>query len=455
MGTEELEEVYEDGAAFPLSDKQVVSIARADGRVNIYDGAVRAGKTFASILAWVAFVAEATTAGQLAMVGKNKDSLYRNVFEPIETQPALEWLKPHAHYRQGSNVAYIFGRKVHVIGANDDRAENRIRGMTLVGAYVDEVTVIPEGFFKQLLARMSVRGARLFGTTNPDSPAHWLKVNYLDKIGVLNEDGELVLPGWKQFHFLMTDNPSLDDEYIRSIKAEYSGLWYRRFVLGMWVSADGAIYDMWDAELFNRSSPADGGHVVKWEELPRMVALLGVGIDYGTTNPTSAIMLGLGEDGRLYAVDEYRHDIKEGQLKLSDAMLSAELKIWMAAEHLPYNHSLEPQFIFLDPSAASLHTQMTVTDKFMGVTGAENDVLYGLRTVSGLLSQKLLLVADRCTGLIKELPGYSWDDKKQLQGIDAPVKANDHSCDGLRYVVATSERMWRPRLNFHLAVMAA
>lgn len=444
-----------DGGAFPLSDKQTIAIARSTGRVNIYDGAVRAGKTFASLLAWVAFIATASTKGGLAMVGKNKDSLYRNFFEPIEIQPALAWLKPHVHFRQGANVAYIFGRKVHIIGANDDRAENRIRGMTLIGAYVDEVTVIPEGFFKQLLARMSVTGARLYGTTNPDSPAHWLKVNYLDKIGVLDDDGEPVLPGWNRFHFLMSDNPSLSDDYIRSIKSEYSGLWYRRFVLGMWVSADGAVYDMWDAEPFDRATPELGGHVVPWAELPRMVALLGVGIDYGTTNPSSAILLGLGEDGRIYAIDEYRHDIKEGQLKLTDAQLSAQLKEWLAKEHLPYNHSLEPSFVFLDPSAASLHTQMTVTDRIPGVTAAENDVLYGIRTVGGVLAQKLLLISDRCDGLIKELPGYSWDDQKQLQGVDAPVKANDHSCDALRYVVTTSERMWRPRLNMKLAAMAA
>jgi len=82
-------------------------------------------------------------------------------------------------YRQGQGEATLYGRRIYVAGANDERSEGRIRGMTLAGVYGDELTLWPESFFKQCLARMSVEDAKLFGTTNPDSPYHWLKTEYL------------------------------------------------------------------------------------------------------------------------------------------------------------------------------------------------------------------------------------------------------------------------------------
>jgi PBSX family phage terminase large subunit len=433
-----------------LSPKQIRAIARGTERVNIYEGAIRSGKTFSSILAWLAFIAMAPENGELVMVGKNKDSLYRNVFSPIENEPALAMVADHVYYRQGSNVAHILGRKVHIIGANDGRAESRIRGMTVAGAYIDELTVIPEDFFKQMLGRMSVTGARLFATTNPDSPSHWLKVSYLDKLGELDDEGLPKLPGWRRFHFVLDDNPHLDEEYKNQIKREYTGLWYRRFIEGLWVSAEGAIFDCWDDTPFNGASPAAGGHVIKWSKLPRMQDIFCIGIDYGTTNPTSAIMLGLGIDGRLYAIDEWRHEKKLGELGLSDKQLADALKAWLNENHLPYDTTMRPKYVIVDPSAASLKTELHVQG-FRNVEDADHEVLYGIRTVASLLSQKLLVTSDRCTGWIKEAPGYSWDPKKQEQGVDAPLKTADHSCDALRYAIVTTERLWRHRLQYDLA----
>jgi PBSX family phage terminase large subunit len=433
-----------------LSPKQIRAIARGTARVNIYEGAIRSGKTFSSILAWLAFIAMAPENGELVMVGKNKDSLYRNVFAPIENEPALAMVADHCYYRQGSNVATILGRKVHIIGANDGRAEARIRGMTVAGAYIDELTVLPADFFKQMLGRMSVTGARLFATTNPDSPSHWLKVDYLDKIGATDDEGNPKLPGWRRFHFVLDDNPHLDEDYKNQIKREYTGLWYRRFIEGLWVSAEGAIFDMWDETPFNDPAPAAGGHIIKWSKLPRMQDLLCVGIDYGTTNPTSAILLGLGIDGRLYLIDEYRHEKKMGELGLSDKQLTDKLKEWLNENHLPYDTNLRPKYIIVDPAAASLKTEMHIQG-IRNVEDADNSVLYGIRTVASLLGQKLLVTSDRCTGWIKEAPGYSWDPKKQEQGEDAPLKMADHSCDAVRYALTTTERLWRHRLNYSLA----
>ena len=439
-----------------LSDRQITAIANAEGRVNIYEGAIRSGKTFGSILRWLAFVDEAPKNGQLVMIGKNKDSLFRNVFEPIENEPALSVLSSQVKYRQGAATALILGRRVHVIGANDTKAESKIRGMTVAGAYVDEVTVLPADFFKQLLGRMSIDGAKLFGTTNPDSPSHWLKTEYLDKIE--HPDPKVRLTNWRRFHFTIDDNPSLSQEYKDSLRREYTGLWYRRFIQGLWVSAEGAIYDMWDAAPFNRETPSDGGHLIQWETLPEMVQLLCIGLDYGTTNPTSAILLGLGKDGRLYAIDEYRHVSKDGEIRLTDKQLADRLTAWMDEPHLPESTPenprsdgfLKPQWIIIDPSAASLQTQLIV-DGVSNIENAENDVTYGIRKVASLLSQKMLLISSLCHGLIGEISGYSWDPDAQLKGMDKPLKVADHSCDALRYAVATTEQMWVYRLRWDLA----
>lgn len=414
-----------------LSAKQAQSIGLSTGRVNVWEGSIRSGKTFSSILRWLTFVATAPVAGELVMIGKNRDSIYRNVFAPIENEPALAFIAEHVSYKQGATTARILGRRVNVIGANDAKAESKIRGMTVAGAYVDELTVLPVEFFKQLLGRMSVAGAQLFATTNPDGPAHWLKADYLDRLGGL--------PDWRRFHFTIDDNPALSEEYKTSIRREYTGLWYRRFIEGLWVAAEGAIYDMWDPDV----------HVIPWENLPPLRDMLAIGVDYGTTNPTVALLLGLTdeESPRLALVDEWRYEASDTGARLTDAALSQRMRDWLAGTHTPYVSALRPRWVIVDPSAASFQVQLRA-DGVQGVVDADNEVLYGIRTVSSLLGGQRLIVTDKCRGFITEAPGYSWDAKATKEGVDKPIKTADHSLDGGRYAIATTERLWRPAIRF-------
>ena len=419
-----------------MSQKQIDATVQATGRVNIFEGSIRAGKTFSWLLIMLAKVMVAGPHGAIVIVGKNRDAIYRNVFEPIETIATFAMFAPHVIYRQGSPTARIFGKVVHVIGANDAKAENKIRGMTVQLAFLDEVTILHVDFFKQLLGRMSVPGAQMFGTTNPDSPAHWLKTEYLDRIGVPVDDGEDALPDWRRFHFTIDDNPSLEESYKDSLRREYTGLWFRRFILGEWVAAEGAIWDMFDEDK----------HVIPYYAMPPLAELVAVGLDYGTTNPTHAILLGLTAEKtpRLIAVDEWRYVAKAAESRWTDSQLSEGLRGWLAKVNT--EHGMLPRWVFVDPSAASFHTQLR-TDRVQGLTPAENDVAYGLRTVANLFAQNQLLVTDRCAGLITEIPGYSWDPKATEKGEDKPIKVADHGCDGLRYAVTTSERHWHHYLN--------
>ncbi|PSK95785.1 PBSX family phage terminase large subunit [Haloactinopolyspora alba] len=401
-----------------LSSKQRASIREATAPVNIWHGSIRSGKTIASILRWLRYV-HAAPPGPLAMIGKTRDTIGRNVLDVIEQidPRAITW-------QPGAPTATVMGRLVHVLGANDAKAEPKIRGITLAGAYVDEVTLVPESFWVTLLGRLSVDGAQLFGTTNPDSPNHWLKTKFLDRASTL---------GWRVWHFVMADNPGLSKAYIDAKAVEYTGLWHKRFILGEWVSAEGAVYDMWEPDR----------HVIRWDELPVMRRLFGVGLDHGTSTTSAGLLLGLGGDDSLYLVDEWRYDRALVQQSLTDAQQSAQFRDWMESRHLP-GHAQEPriEWVFLDPAAASFRAQL-YHDGLRRVAAAANDVGHGIRTVASLLATDNLKIADRCAGWIAEAPGYSWDTKASERGEDKPIKTADHSLDGGRYAIASTEHLWR------------
>jgi PBSX family phage terminase large subunit len=417
----------------PMSPKQAQSIRESGGgRVNIWEGSVRSGKTIASLWAWVHYIA--TTAhyqGDLLVIGRTRGSIARNVFGRLQDESLFGEVSKHVHYTNGADKGTILGRTVWVMGASDAKAHAVIKGATSSGEYVDEVTVIPEEFFTQALNRLW-GPAQLFGTTNPDNPAHWFKRKFLDRVGMPGPQG---LRNWRTWHFLLDDNPALPEHQKASIRRENVGLWYRRFVLGEWVAAEGAIYHMWD--------PTE--HVVAWDALPHIDRLLAVGIDYGTTNATSAVLLGMTGSGQLVLVDEWRHDSRvPGNTPWTDAEQSASLQAWLKVKHTPQVGDPPLEQIYLDPSAKSLSTQMWQDG--IGNVHAVNDVVYGIRTMATLLGQRRLVVSDRCGGFISEAPGYTWDQGATERGIDQPNKGADHSLDAARYAVVSTEPIWREAL---------
>lgn len=410
-----------------LSTQQARSIIEAQARFCCWEGAIRSGKTIASLAAWLTHLAAMREQlGEAFVFGRTRDAIARNVFAPLTTVPLLRALAPGTTYTSGAPTATILGQPVHVLGASDRQAEEKLRGLTGKSAYGDELTVLPAPFFRQALGRLSTAGARLYGTTNPDNPGHWLRTEYLDRPrippGVTpdEDDDRLDLASW---HFGIDDNPHLDRKYVRSIKAEYVGLWYQRMIEGRWVQAEGAIYDAFDPDR----------HVV--DTLPPLDHVIGVGVDYGTTNPFAAVLLAVTRDGRLVVTREYRHDSKTARRNLTDAEYSAELRAWLDVE------TDRPQWIIVDPSAASF-TEQLHRDGVRGVRDADNAVVDGIRLVASLFALDRLLVHRSCTGLIRELPGYVWDDKAAAKGEDKPLKVGDHSLDALRYVALTSHRLW-------------
>ncbi|MFE7029459.1 PBSX family phage terminase large subunit [Streptomyces sp. NPDC057621] len=406
-----------------FTPKQVRSIAAANRRINVWEGAVSSGKTIASAWAWMKFVREASTTGELIMVGKTKDALYRNVLQPMMNPEIFHELASQVEYTPGAVTARIWGRLVHIIGANDIKSENKIRGMTCAGAYVDEATLLPEPFWDMLLTRMRAVGARIYASTNPDAPTHWLKTKFIDDPVQRRE--------MKVFSFELDDNTLLDPAYVAHIKASNVGLFYKRFVLGQWVAAQGAIYDMFDAST----------QVV--DIVPMIRKWVSVGIDYGATNPTHAVLIGLADDRRLYVVSEYRYAKGSANISLTQADTSRRLVQWL--DDVPQYGRVRPAFVVVDPSAASFKTQLHQDG--LSPVAADNDVRDGIRLVSSLIGNRQLMIHRSCRELLREMNSYTWDPRAALDGQDAPLKQNDHGVDALRYGLATTRSLWFHQLR--------
>jgi len=383
-----------------FSPKALQSIEESTARLNIWWGAVRSSKTVCSLVRWIEFIQTAPP-GELLMAGKTERTLKRNILDPLS-----EIVGPRRfRYNRGMGEAELLGRRVYIAGANDERAEGKIRGMTIAGAYGDEITLWPESFFKMLLSRLSVEGAKFFGTTNTDSPYHYLKQEYLD-------NGELDLNQW---HFKIEDNYNLPPEYVDNLKREYSGLWYKRLIDGLWVLAEGAVYDMFDEDY----------HVI--DERPAEPTSYYVSIDYGTGNPT-AFGLYAVNGNMAWKEKEYFYDHTRHGRQKTDAEFSQDLKDFLG--------NIRPRAIIVDPSALSFKTQLK-KDGFANVKDADNEVVDGIRTQASMLQQGRYFVMRNCTETIREYSGYVWDAKAQERGEDKPLKQNDHTKDEERYFLHT------------------
>ena len=254
-----------------LNPKQIDFIYNEDKRLNLLSGSVRSGKTYVSLLKWAIFVGSMPKDSEFLMVGKTLTSLKRNCLGLLQDLVG----KKNFTFSISQKTASLFGRTIWLEGANDERAEAKIRGMTLAGAYVDELTQIPEDFYRMLLSRLSVKNAKLYATTNPDAPNHWVKVDLID-------NDEIEKQVW---NFTLDDNVILrneNEEYFENLKKEYQsmgGVFYERFILGRWVLAEGLIYKQFanNTEMFLRDQAVDEyGNKINF-------LIISIGIDYGAT----------------------------------------------------------------------------------------------------------------------------------------------------------------------------
>ena len=266
---------------------------------------------------------------------------------------------------------------------------------------------MPESFVNQATGRCSVAGSKFWFNCNPESPEHWFKKNWID----CAEDKQLL-----HLHFILEDNHSLSEEIIARYKSMYFGVFYKRFILGLWAIAEGAIYDMFDDD--NLYEDNERNKDIAYRRY--------ITIDYGTTNPM--VFLEVYDDGRTMWVErEYYYDSRVKGRQKTDAEY--------AEDFVAFCGEKKPDFVYIDPSATSFRLELR--NRGFRVREANNDVLYGIRLVSTLFGSKRLRINKRCVNTIGETRSYIWDEKARVRGEEKPVKDKDHSTDALRYCVAT------------------
>lgn len=415
-----------------LNQKSINSIIYT-GYLNVWEGAVRSSKTVVSILAFICFVYNSKD-GVFIMSGKTIASLYRNVI--TGDYGVLSLFKGLVDYKrdsQNNSVIKLVGadgqeKTIYCFGANDERSYQTLRGLTAGGWYADEINLQNRNFIEEAFRRTIVSHERKhFWTLNPDNPYHYIYTDFIDKY---QEDG---LEGFWLWFFTLDDNPSLTEERKAELRMQYSGVFYKRYILGLRCVAEGAIYDMFGHECVYRDVDKPNFHS---RAFMRTIAM-----DYGTVNP--CVFLDIFDDGiTVYVDNEYYYDSKKAMRQKSDEEYAddytAFVEGWFTPADTPQMKRVEG---VLDPSAASFAVALKKRGFF--VTDADNDVENGIRRVSTMFRRGTLLVNERCVNTIKELTSYSWDEKKSEVGKEEPIKANDHSCDALRYYINTRVGSWR------------
>lgn len=377
----------------------------------IADGSIRSGKTVSMIDSFVTWSLATFTGEAFIMAGRSMGALKRNVIRPM--LQILDAKGIGYIYNRSTNTITCGGNTYFCFGAANEASQDTLQGLTAAGAFADEVALFPESFVNQMMGRCSVEGARIWMNCNPESPYHFIKSEYIDK-----SDEKRIL----HLHFTMDDNLSLSDTVKERYKRMYSGLWYKRFILGLWVMADGIIYDMFnDANLY--------------DELPQEVranARRYITIDYGTSNPM--VFLDCYDDGETVWVDrEYYYSGRDRGVQKTDMQYLKDFKEFVGEDY--------PDFVIIDPSAASF--KLLLRQNRYRVKDADNDVLNGIRKVASAIFMRRLKVNRSCKNMIKEFMSYLWDEKAAERGVEQPMKQFDHAMDAIRYLVNTLIKRWR------------
>jgi PBSX family phage terminase large subunit len=385
----------------------------------ICDGSVRAGKTVVMSLSFVMWAMETFNGENLGMAGKTIGALRRNVIQPLKRMLKGRGYKVKDHradnfltimFRGKTNYFYLFGGK-------DESSQDLIQGITLAGMFFDEVALMPKSFVNQATARCSVTGAKLWFNCNPAGPRHWFKTDWLDQLAKKNA---------LHLHFTMEDNPSLDEETKKRYYSMYSGVFYKRFILGLWVVAEGLVYEDYNEEK----------HKVSREQINKMIeegAFMEyiAGTDWGVTSPMAGNIYGVTREFKFYQIAEYyrRRSTTED---LGRWYLQQEQRLGRKINVI-YCDSAEPDRI--------------LTLKKMGLRAIEavKEIDAGLNTVMTLFkNDRLFICAEDCPNTENELLSYHYpepDDPKAA--ADKPVDEDNHSMDAKRYCLHTYLRKRR------------
>ena len=377
------------------------------------DGAVRSGKTVSLVVGFFLWSMSSFRGQTFALCGKTVGAMRRNITDHLG-----DWLGGILQFRESfsQNKLVVRDRAGHentyyLFGGRDESACQLIQGITLAGVLLDEAALMPQSFVQQACARCSVSGSKLWFSCNPEGPEHWLYRDFIQQAKAKN---------LLHLHFTMADNPALPDSIKARYETLYTGIFYRRFILGQWCMAEGLVYDF-DPALHVQQPPRPGGRYY-------------ISVDYGTQNPFSA---GLWQvcGGKAYRLREFYYSGRDTGQMLTDEQYHEKL-VELAG-------TLPVEQVIVDPSAASFIATIRQHGIF-SVRKAKNEVLSGIRWVATLLQAGMLVISPQCRDAIREFGLYRWDESSQQ---DRVVKEHDHAMDDIRYFCATVLRRDREIRN--------
>ena len=382
-------------------------------RIMLADGAIRSGKTVAMILSFLRWSQASFQDQDFILAGVTTGALIRNVLSPLFQM--LETLALPYEYRRTAGLVRIGSNRYHLFGADKDNAQDKLQGMTAAGAFADEAALFPRSFVDQMIGRCSVAGSRIFLNCNPNGAFNYMKTDFIDRAEEI---------GMYRLHFTMEDNLTLSPAIRESYARSFQGVFYRQYILGEWVSAEGAVYPMWD-EKENTYEETDPG---MYRGMRRFCA-----IDYGTTNP--CVFLDVRDDGHTFFIaGEYYWDSAARRRQKTDAEYADDLFAFLDGD-------LET-LIIVDPSAASFKAELR--NRGFRIQDAVNDVREGISTTATLIGNRQVKAErNRCPALQREIQSYVWDEKARLRGEERPLKERDHAMDALRYLCHTRTNRFR------------
>ena len=387
----------------------------ADYNGIIADGAIRSGKTVSMGFSFVVWAMNSYDRHNFAMCGKTIASFRRNVLGTLKQQlkargyTVTEKRSENLLVISKGDVANLF----YLFGGKDESSQDLIQGITLAGVFFDEVALMPESFVNQATARCSVMGSKFWFNCNPAGPFHWFYVNWILKC----RKRKLLY-----LHFTMADNLTLDEAIKERYENQWTGVFYDRYIRGLWVAAEGLIYNF-----FSKDTHVTKARPDTEERRGRDDRRYYISCDYGTLNPFSA-GLWCVENGCAIRVKEYYYSGRAKQEQRTDEDYHDALT--KLAGDLPV------EYVVVDPSAASFIATIRRHGRF-SVRKAKNDVLPGIRLVAVMLQTGIIKIGADCKDAIREFGLYRWEEKGE---VDKPIKENDHAMDDIRYFCATVMR---------------
>ncbi|WP_407397789.1 PBSX family phage terminase large subunit [Treponema sp.] len=403
-----------------LSEKQkeILSFVVSDCKYLICDGAVRSGKTVVMSKAFIIWAMEYFDGCIFAICSKTVTNAERNVLNPLVTDNELPYrMKYHRAERYLSVTMGKKENKFYLFGGKDESSYMLIQGITLAGVLLDEVALMPRSFVEQAISRtLTYDNKKIWFNCNPEGQLHWFNQEWI----IPADAGEKPV---KHLHFLMSDNPIMSAEAIKETENMFSGVFYDRYIKGMWVAAEGLIYDMFDTNV----------HVIDASELEYEGGVY-ISADYGIQNANVWLMWRKQKGINRHVVlkecyysgrDEHKQKTVSELVSMLDEMLGKT----------DGKEGIKPEKVIVDPSAAALIIELR--KRGYSVQSADNDVLDGIADVSTMLKKNMIAIDRSCKNTINEFGVYCWDDKAAQRGIDQPVKSNDHAQDAIRYYVRT------------------